>query len=162
MDIKILTWSLYSSVMCLGILYPTQSWLMPYVPKILSSTKASPSHYHPVSYDCIFLHFFLLPKPIHAHQQHDVRSQSIYPVKNISIMGCSRKDPHFPHRGNFCRPEGEGRKKCIRTSKGGRGINIQFPPWGRYGCFLEWPNVHLFTKQLIKQKRKSWSVYSIY
>ena len=83
--------------MCLGILYPTQSWLMPYVLKILSSTKASPSHYHPVSYGCIFLHFFLLPKPNHAHQQHDVRSQSIYPVKNISTMGCSRKDPHFPH-----------------------------------------------------------------
>jgi hypothetical protein len=24
-----------------------------------------------------------------------------------------------------------------RTSEGGRGVNIQFPPWGRYGCFLE-------------------------
>jgi hypothetical protein len=58
------------------------------------------------------------------------------------ILGRSRKDPHSPHGGNFCRPEGEGRKnvsdsKCIRTSKGGRGVNIQFPPWGRYGCFLE-------------------------
>ena len=42
-------------------------------------------------------------------------------------MGRSRKDPHSPHRGNFCRPEGEGDKivsdnsKCIRTSEGGRG-----------------------------------------
>jgi hypothetical protein len=40
-------------------------------------------------------------------------------------MGCSRKDPYSPHRGNFCRPEGRGDKivsdnsKCIRTSKGG-------------------------------------------
>ena len=25
-------------------------------------------------------------------------------------MGHSRKDPHSPHRGNFCRPEGEGEK----------------------------------------------------
>jgi hypothetical protein len=24
--------------------------------------------------------------------------------------------------------------KCIRTSEGGRGVNLQFPPWG---CFLE-------------------------
>jgi hypothetical protein len=29
--------------------------------------------------------------------------------------------------------------KCIRTSEGGRGVNFQFPPWGWYGCFLEWP-----------------------
>jgi hypothetical protein len=47
-------------------------------------------------------------------------------------MGRSRKDPHSPDGGNFCRPEGEGRKnvsdnsKCIRTSEGGRGVNIQF------------------------------------
>ena len=27
--------------------------------------------------------------------------------------------------------------KCIRTSKGGRGVNLQFPLWGWYGCFLE-------------------------
>jgi hypothetical protein len=27
--------------------------------------------------------------------------------------------------------------KCIRTSKGGRGVNFLFPPWGWYGCFLE-------------------------
>jgi hypothetical protein len=24
-------------------------------------------------------------------------------------MHCYRKDPHFPHRGNFCSPEGDGR-----------------------------------------------------
>ena len=29
--------------------------------------------------------------------------------------------------------------KCIRTSEGGRGVNFQFPPWGRYGYFLECP-----------------------
>ena len=52
------------------------------------------------------------------------------------VLGRSRKDPHSPHGGNFCRPEGEGRKivsdnrKCIRTSKGDRGVNFQFPPWG--------------------------------
>ena len=27
--------------------------------------------------------------------------------------------------------------KCIRTSKGGRGVNFQFPQWGWYGFFLE-------------------------
>jgi hypothetical protein len=58
-------------------------------------------------------------------------------------MGRSRKDPHSPHGGNFCRPEGEGDKivsdnsKCIRTSEGGRGVNFQFPQWGWHGCFLE-------------------------
>jgi hypothetical protein len=28
-------------------------------------------------------------------------------------LGCSRKDPYSPHRGNFCRPEGERRKKLF-------------------------------------------------
>ncbi len=28
-------------------------------------------------------------------------------------MGRSRKDPNSPHRGNFCCPEGEGRKNCF-------------------------------------------------
>jgi hypothetical protein len=83
---------------------------MPYVPKILSSTKASPSHYHPVSYDCIFLHFFLLPKPIHAHQQHDVRYQSIYPVKNISTMGF-QKGSTLPSQRKFLPSRGGGEKK---------------------------------------------------
>ena len=27
--------------------------------------------------------------------------------------------------------------KCIRTSKGGRGVNFQFPQWGWHGFFLE-------------------------
>jgi hypothetical protein len=27
--------------------------------------------------------------------------------------------------------------KCIRTSKGGRGVNFLFPLWGWYGCFLQ-------------------------
>jgi hypothetical protein len=27
--------------------------------------------------------------------------------------------------------------QCIRASEGGRGVNIQFPPWGINGCFLE-------------------------
>ena len=29
------------------------------------------------------------------------------------IMGHSKKDPYSPHRGNFCHPEGEGRKNCF-------------------------------------------------
>jgi hypothetical protein len=28
-------------------------------------------------------------------------------------MGCSRKDPYSPHRGNFCCLEGEGKKKLF-------------------------------------------------
>ena len=28
-------------------------------------------------------------------------------------LGRSRKDPQSPHGGNFCRPEGEGRKNCF-------------------------------------------------
>jgi hypothetical protein len=27
-----------------------------------------------------------------------------------SLLGRCRKDPHSPHRGNFCHPEGEGKK----------------------------------------------------
>ena len=30
-----------------------------------------------------------------------------------SKMGRPRKDPYSPHGGNFCRPEGEGRKNCF-------------------------------------------------
>jgi hypothetical protein len=30
-----------------------------------------------------------------------------YTVQRFVIMGRSRKDPYSPHRGNFCRPEGE-------------------------------------------------------
>jgi hypothetical protein len=58
-------------------------------------------------------------------------------------MGRSRKDTHSPHKENFYRLEGEGRKivsdnsKCIRISEGGRGVNFQFPPWDGCGCFLE-------------------------
>jgi hypothetical protein len=64
-------------------------------------------------------------------------------------MGHSRKDPHSPHRGNFCRPEGRGEKivsdnsKCIRTSKGGRGVNFQFPLWGGMDVFWNDPIVLL-------------------
>jgi hypothetical protein len=49
----------------------------------------------------------------------------IFPIE----MGRSRKYPHSPHRGNFCRLE-EGRKifshnsKCIWTSEGGRGGGV--------------------------------------
>ena len=32
-------------------------------------------------------------------------------------MGRSRKDPHSPHRGNFCRPEGDGEKIDSDNSK---------------------------------------------
>jgi hypothetical protein len=46
-------------------------------------------------------------------------------------LGRSRKDPHSPTE--------EISAKCIRTSEGSRGVNFQFPPWGRYGCFLECP-----------------------
>jgi hypothetical protein len=40
------------------------------------------------------------------------------PVINLchnkkTIVGRSRKDPYSPHGGNFCRPEGEGRKNCF-------------------------------------------------
>jgi hypothetical protein len=33
--------------------------------------------------------------------------------KNGKLLGRSRKDPYSPHRGNFCRPEGELRKNCL-------------------------------------------------
>jgi hypothetical protein len=39
--------------------------------------------------------------------------QVISPVKSHPKMGHSRKDPYSPHGGNFCHPEGEGRKNCF-------------------------------------------------
>jgi hypothetical protein len=53
-------------------------------------------------------------------------------------MGRSRKDPHSPRRKFL--PSGWGDKNVFRTSEGGRAVNFRFPPWGWYGCFLEWPN----------------------
>ena len=41
--------------------------------------------------------------------RHYIRDQ----VRVFSVLGCSRKDPYSPHGGNFCRPEGEGRKNCF-------------------------------------------------
>ena len=70
------------------------------------------------------------------------------------LMGRSRKDPHSPHRRNFCR-SGRGDKivsdnsKCVRTSEGDRGVNFQFPQWGWYGCFLEWPNLTYIIKHIV-------------
>jgi hypothetical protein len=57
-----------------------------------------------------------------------------WPLRAVKL-GRSRKDPHSPHGGNFCPPEGEGRKnvsynsKCIRTSDVGRGVNFLFRSW---------------------------------
>ena len=59
-------------------------------------------------------------------------------------MGRSRKDPYSPHRGNFSRPEEEGRKivfdnsECIRTSEGGRGLTSYFLRGGGMDVF--WTN----------------------
>ena len=61
------------------------------------------------------------------------------------LMGHFRKHSHSPppppeavqwgRREQFV----SDTAKCIRTFEGGRGggVNFQFPPWGRYGCFLE-------------------------
>jgi hypothetical protein len=34
-------------------------------------------------------------------------------ILKMYVNGCSRKNPYFPHGGNFCRPEGEGSKNCF-------------------------------------------------
>jgi hypothetical protein len=56
-------------------------------------------------------------------------------------MGRSRKDPYYPHGGNLCHPEGEGRKnsKCIRTSEGGRGLTSYFLCGGGMDVFWNDP-----------------------
>jgi hypothetical protein len=57
-------------------------------------------------------------------------------------MGCYRKNPHSPHRGNFCHLEGERRStklfliivNVLGDLKGVGGLNnFQFPLWGWYG-----------------------------
>jgi hypothetical protein len=58
-----------------------------------------------------------------------------------STTSHSSKDPYSPHTGNFCRPEGRGEKivsdnsKCIRTSKGGRGLTSYFLRGGGMDVF---------------------------
>jgi hypothetical protein len=37
---------------------------------------------------------------------------TLLPIVKLAL-GHSRKDPHSPHGGNFCRPEREGRKNCL-------------------------------------------------
>jgi hypothetical protein len=62
-----------------------------------------------------------------------------------SKMGCSRKDPHCPHGNNSAIWRGRDKKLFLiivnvsgRPKRvGGGGVNLQFPMWGRYGCFLE-------------------------
>ena len=58
-------------------------------------------------------------------------------------MGRSRKDPYSPTEEISAVRRRRGEKivsdnsKSIRTSEKGRGVNLLFPPWGWYGCFLE-------------------------
>jgi hypothetical protein len=62
--------------------------------------------------------------------------------------------------GNFCR---RGEKivsdncKCTRTSEGGSGVNFQFPLWGSYGCFVEWPNTILIVSIVMGRETKPMS-----
>jgi hypothetical protein len=69
------------------------------------------------------------------------------------LLGRSRKDPHSPHGGNFCSPEGVGggggggggdkivsdNSKCIRTSEGGRGLTSNFLHGGGMDVFWNDP-----------------------
>jgi hypothetical protein len=60
-------------------------------------------------------------------------------------LGRSRKDPHSltEEISAVWRERGEkivsDNSKCIRTSEVGMGVDIQFPPWGWYGCFWHDP-----------------------
>ena len=57
--------------------------------------------------------------------------------------GSFQKGSALPQR-KFLQCGGGGEKKLFliivsvlaRTSEGGRRVNFQFAPWGRYGCFL--------------------------
>jgi hypothetical protein len=44
---------------------------------------------------------------------NDIHIAKILHRSDFFELGCSRKDPYSPHRGNFCRPEGERRKKLF-------------------------------------------------
>jgi hypothetical protein len=70
-------------------------------------------------------------------------TQTFFKARQMIIStGHYRKDPSCPREEISAVWRGRGEKfvsdnsKCIRTSEGGR-VNVQFPPWGRYGCFLE-------------------------
>jgi hypothetical protein len=64
----------------------------------------------------------------------------------IIIIGSFQKRSTLPPQRKFLPSGGKEEKKLFlitvsvlgfRTSERGRGVNFQFPPWGRYGCFLE-------------------------
>ena len=84
------------------------------------------------------------------------------------FIGSFQKRFTLPPQRRFL-PSGRGRKivsdnsKCIRTSKGGRVVNFQFPPWGSYGCFLEWPISKLQRRKLLLiQTRFLKKYYTVY
>ena len=61
-------------------------------------------------------------------------------------MGRSRKDPHSPHGGNFCCPEGEGETKLfliivnvLGHPKGVRGLTSNFLRGGGMDVFWNDP-----------------------
>jgi hypothetical protein len=55
---------------------------------------------------------------------------------------------------NFFNTEPQAQAKChLEPCEGGRWVNFQFPPWGRYGCFLEWP-ITVTPKSLENHRKK--------
>jgi hypothetical protein len=79
-------------------------------------------------------------------------------------MGRSRKDPHSPHRGNFCRPE--GRKKlfliivnALGHPNGVGGLTSNFLCGGGMDVFWNDP-IYQIARGLrfIKKQNSKWSI----
>jgi hypothetical protein len=80
-------------------------------------------------------------------------------------MGRSRKDPHSPHGGNFCCPEGEGETKLfliivnvLGHPKGVGGLTSNFLRGGGMDVFWNDP---IFIEKFIDKKSSNQEMFAI-
>ena len=115
--------------------------IKPWFVTYYATTIGHPWNYNPGIPTCFipsrppWLLFVNIPTP-RAGAQHKALFIHLAPKEEISAVRRGRGEKFL-----FDNSE------CIRTFEGvGGGVNFQFPPWGRYGCFLEWPitiSIHL-------------------
>jgi hypothetical protein len=84
--------------------------------KLLSDIRQCPTKFGKCpsksNFDCVML-VFVRPNSSYVRPKLKMIGQMSCQVKYLFaalVLGRSRKDPHSPHRGNFLRPEREGRK----------------------------------------------------
>ena len=78
-----------------------------------------------------------------VHYIHDYNSACLLTLVTYWVVPEKIHTPPTEEISAVRRGRGEkiasDNSKCIRTSKGGRGVNFLFPPWGWYGVFWNDP-----------------------